>query len=415
MDFHPSPSSSAAIQRIAGHGRDSATFLDSSRNNSFQREQSPLRSAVDSVTFIAEHFRREEDDQQVINPPNPLMGEPINNGVKFFFPPPGDRGLEICVRGAWSHFSDHVHRRLFPGLCADHFPGAHHLWSDTGTRQIRQRAIQAGILNEREMNHLDTNNQRRQQQPADHAGHPVVINIYNSHPSMSSIHSTIFIFVRSGTQSENGRHFPMLIVVLCATSSLMKWSNTHHTPYNNQTMQRMQNAVNCCTLFTIHSAHNFICLLPFKIPCKSAPSTSLHMPYCRLLLFFPLLAGCSIWPLSIIFQQEHNTSLFFIHIQSIHSLCVCIFVVYFQRFVWERRIKERDMYACLMIIEKNKFSMDIGWSVRNRWSASVITKIRVSVLYFISLRFSIVYSILCLWTVWQNNRGYCQPARGHFD
>jgi hypothetical protein len=62
MDFHPSPSSPAAIQRIAVHGRDS-TLMDS--NDSFQREQSPLRSAVDSVTFIAEHFRREEADQQV--------------------------------------------------------------------------------------------------------------------------------------------------------------------------------------------------------------------------------------------------------------------------------------------------------------------------------------------------------------
>jgi len=32
----------------------------------FQREQTPIRGAVDSVTYIAEHFRREEDDQQVV-------------------------------------------------------------------------------------------------------------------------------------------------------------------------------------------------------------------------------------------------------------------------------------------------------------------------------------------------------------
>ena len=68
MDFHPSPSSPAAIQRIAGHSRDSNAFLGgggSGSRDSFMREQSPLRSAVDSVTFIAEHFRREEEDQQV--------------------------------------------------------------------------------------------------------------------------------------------------------------------------------------------------------------------------------------------------------------------------------------------------------------------------------------------------------------
>ena len=66
MDFHPSPSSPAAIQRIAAGGRDSQTFRASGSRDSFHREQSPLRSAVDSVTFIAEHFRREEEDQQVI-------------------------------------------------------------------------------------------------------------------------------------------------------------------------------------------------------------------------------------------------------------------------------------------------------------------------------------------------------------
>jgi hypothetical protein len=65
MDFHPSPSSPAAIQRIAAGGRDSQTFRASGSRDSFHREQSPLRSAVDSVTFIAEHFRREEEDQQV--------------------------------------------------------------------------------------------------------------------------------------------------------------------------------------------------------------------------------------------------------------------------------------------------------------------------------------------------------------
>jgi len=37
-----------------------------SHRDSFTREQTPIRGAVDSVTYIAEHFRKEEDDQQVI-------------------------------------------------------------------------------------------------------------------------------------------------------------------------------------------------------------------------------------------------------------------------------------------------------------------------------------------------------------
>ena len=73
MEIHTAPSSAEAIKRIAGHGRESsgliAHFASTSRereqNGSLYREQSPLKSAVDSVAFIAEHFQREEDDQRV--------------------------------------------------------------------------------------------------------------------------------------------------------------------------------------------------------------------------------------------------------------------------------------------------------------------------------------------------------------
>uniref|UniRef100_A0A914CNU8 Neurotransmitter-gated ion-channel transmembrane domain-containing protein n=1 Tax=Acrobeloides nanus TaxID=290746 RepID=A0A914CNU8_9BILA len=37
-----------------------------SQRGSFQREYTPIRSAVDSVTYIADHLRNEEADQQVI-------------------------------------------------------------------------------------------------------------------------------------------------------------------------------------------------------------------------------------------------------------------------------------------------------------------------------------------------------------
>jgi hypothetical protein len=36
-----------------------------SQRGSFQREYTPIRSAVDSVTYIADHLRNEEADQQV--------------------------------------------------------------------------------------------------------------------------------------------------------------------------------------------------------------------------------------------------------------------------------------------------------------------------------------------------------------
>uniref|UniRef100_A0A914LKL8 Uncharacterized protein n=1 Tax=Meloidogyne incognita TaxID=6306 RepID=A0A914LKL8_MELIC len=75
MEIHTAPSSAEAIKRIAGHGRESsgliAHFASTSRerdqNGSLYREQSPLKSAVDSVAFIAEHFQREEDDQRISN------------------------------------------------------------------------------------------------------------------------------------------------------------------------------------------------------------------------------------------------------------------------------------------------------------------------------------------------------------
>ncbi|CAK5091059.1 unnamed protein product [Meloidogyne enterolobii] len=75
MEIHTAPSSAEAIKRIAGHGRESsgliAHFASTSRereqDGSLYREQSPLKSAVDSVAFIAEHFQREEDDQRISN------------------------------------------------------------------------------------------------------------------------------------------------------------------------------------------------------------------------------------------------------------------------------------------------------------------------------------------------------------
>ncbi|KAL3089440.1 hypothetical protein niasHT_020864 [Heterodera trifolii] len=54
--------STSGIQRLMCHQRASTTTHDESD----MREHSPLRSAVESVTFIAEHFRREEEDQQII-------------------------------------------------------------------------------------------------------------------------------------------------------------------------------------------------------------------------------------------------------------------------------------------------------------------------------------------------------------
>lgn len=33
--------------------------------SSFQHEQTPIRSAVDSVTYISDYFRKDEEDQQV--------------------------------------------------------------------------------------------------------------------------------------------------------------------------------------------------------------------------------------------------------------------------------------------------------------------------------------------------------------
>jgi hypothetical protein len=72
MEVHTAPSSASAIKRMAGHGRKSSGLISHYSNvardreqNSLYREQSPLKSAVDSVTFIAEHFQREEDDQRV--------------------------------------------------------------------------------------------------------------------------------------------------------------------------------------------------------------------------------------------------------------------------------------------------------------------------------------------------------------
>uniref|UniRef100_A0A183CBU1 Nicotinic acetylcholine receptor alpha subunit n=1 Tax=Globodera pallida TaxID=36090 RepID=A0A183CBU1_GLOPA len=63
-DFGGLITSPGGIHRIAG-GHQRASTATTTRDFD-SREQSPLRSAVESVTFIAEHFRREEDDQQVI-------------------------------------------------------------------------------------------------------------------------------------------------------------------------------------------------------------------------------------------------------------------------------------------------------------------------------------------------------------
>uniref|UniRef100_A0A1I8BPX1 Neur_chan_memb domain-containing protein n=1 Tax=Meloidogyne hapla TaxID=6305 RepID=A0A1I8BPX1_MELHA len=75
MEIHTAPSSAAAIKRMAGHGRESSGLIahyanvtrDREQNGSLYREQSPLKNAVDSVAFIAEHFQREEDDQRISN------------------------------------------------------------------------------------------------------------------------------------------------------------------------------------------------------------------------------------------------------------------------------------------------------------------------------------------------------------
>lgn len=47
-------------------GRESAAFSQQDTNFTAFHEKTPLRSAVESVSFIAEHFRREKEDQEVI-------------------------------------------------------------------------------------------------------------------------------------------------------------------------------------------------------------------------------------------------------------------------------------------------------------------------------------------------------------
>jgi hypothetical protein len=39
--------------------------MGSSRGGSMQQEVTPMHSAVESVSFIADHFKKEQEDQQV--------------------------------------------------------------------------------------------------------------------------------------------------------------------------------------------------------------------------------------------------------------------------------------------------------------------------------------------------------------
>lgn len=53
------------VDYIPSH-RPSETYPALVSRNS-QDQKTPMRSAVESVSFIADHFRKEEEDQQVVN------------------------------------------------------------------------------------------------------------------------------------------------------------------------------------------------------------------------------------------------------------------------------------------------------------------------------------------------------------
>lgn len=56
MDFlSPNYSSSISGTNVA----------DQSSNTSFQKEFTPIKSAVDSVSYIADHLKNDEEDRQV--------------------------------------------------------------------------------------------------------------------------------------------------------------------------------------------------------------------------------------------------------------------------------------------------------------------------------------------------------------